>query len=625
MMRYLKCFVAVVIAAACAAAYAAESGGAVATKATVAEMAKLLPDGAAVIVAGRSIDECVGGLSSFAASIEPRAAMMINSQMLLRQFAVDTGDGGGVDTAGAMGLALTFRPDDEPSAITFVPLADVQAWRAGWGDSIKKDEGEAFEYVEGMYGDRNYFTVKNGFAVFAETSEEIDGWSKGLETPLSQARKQSFEKALEEMPLAVVVSMGAIKTAYPDMITDLEGKMEEAFASAPQSAGVQGKVLAKLLVRVAGDFFDSVDGAVAGMNPTEDGLTVSVEVMTVAGSVYSGILAEQGKADLSDLRLMPAGAALAGAGGWRGDKGWQYVTDIAVEVSQAIAEDQEKAAELKDKIIKAVAQMKESGLAESSAFALLPGGEGKMFSTVGVYNSKDAAKGLDAMMAVITDMKDVMVANNFGGMKIADIEITDGEVGGTPVKIMTQTLDLSEAEPEQKKIFEAMYGDSITSYMAAKDGKVYFAQMDDGTLLADLMSGKGGADMEKISRTLQKVGSDASGVVFISLPNYMIFVSNMMSAAMNGAGPTLFDVPETSVYTAMSAKFSQAGAKGMFYLPVEEMLAAKAVFQQAMSQSAGMGFDEDEESSTESDLEEEVIIEDDAPMESGDSTEAAPE
>ena len=603
------------VTTAMAACAAAAEDTATAAKSGPAELLKLVPDDAFLVVGTRSISECEEGLKAFVSNIVPEGMGESLKGQVLKSFVNDTGDGGGLDSSGAMAMALLADENQEVSAIVFVPITDYDAWREAWGESVKKDEGETYEYVESYFGGRSYFVRKEGYIAFSEGAEELDAWSKALATPLSQGRRAQLEKAMNDAPLALEVSVATVHRLFPEAASELESSLAGMGMGATLAGpAAQWQSMVKIFAKAVEDVLAGIDEDTLRATPSAEGLVISGELSAIKGSVFGDIFSQQTSVDISDLSLLPAGAVMVGAGGLRGEAVWKYLTDLNVEVVKAAAATPEEAEAGEKAVRDNMELIRSTGLGENAVGGLVAR-TGSFGAIAAVYRAKDAAKALDALVKAASDPKANPVmskAGLFGSVKAGDVKITEETIEGIPVKVITQTLDTSEAGPDGQQMIEKMFGSEIVSRLAAKDGRLYLTSMEDGQLMQELLKGGGGVDIEKVKKSIDAVGGDVSGVCLLSVPGFFV---NVMGAKRGfGAGAPELEgvtVPTTSQYAGVGVSFGSNMARFTISVPMEEILAVKAIFSQVASQ----GFEEMEEepaapASTDSMLEDEGSGED---------------
>ena len=176
-----------------------------------------------------------------------------------------------------------------------------------------------------------------------------------------------------------------------------------------------------------------------------------------------------------------------------------------------------------------------------------------------------------------------------GGMPVAKVAISDETIDNTPVKVFDRQLETSTAQPMMRQMAKMMQGFFVTR-LAAKDDRLYVATGKSPAAMGDILGAKKGApgrlDEAKIQKSMDGLGKDLSGLVLVSLPDYMAWaMSFAMPGAANAATP---EVPATSRFTAAGVRFDGSTAEGKLYVPTEQIRAASMVVQQTMMRARPM-------------------------------------
>mgnify|MGYP001388118368 CR=1 FL=1 len=579
------CVGAVGLVVVCLALIAAQA------QAADADFLNLIPDEAAIVVAAKSANAYRTGLESFLNQIEPSAYASMGDP--LSTFISDTGDGGGLDTEAPVGMALIFKAKDaaagmgggaDVTMVFLVPVSNIETWRNSWSGAIGKDEDGVYEYLEGFYGGRTYFVEKGAYIVFGDNVDAIGRYGKSVEAAVSGARRDSLAKALSGGTIVANVSVAGLRKSYPTLGADMERTIAMMGAMMLPGQGEKGAAIADTYSRIAQDMLSGIDEIYAAATVDASGIMIKAELQAAEGSVIYNIISQQAKVDIEGLYAMPAGSAFAGCGGVQGDAAWDYLGDIYKKLMSGMADTPEEAEKIGQEAASAIEKFRAAGLGQSAAFAILPGTD-KLFTTVAAHKTADATKALDTFV-------DTMANDNFNivglkmmaasGIKAGPIEVTDETIDSTPVKVMSQALDLTNTPEMQQQMFKKMFGDKIVTRLAAKGDMLYISVNDDGSALAKMLSGADRIDAEKVKRSLPGGADGATGAMVVSVGDYMAWIFSI--APMPGGNVGSYVVPATDKYLAVRTSVSGGTARMIVTIPTEQILAGKNVLGQMMSQ-----------------------------------------
>lgn len=569
-----------------------------------ADLMKNVPDSALLILTARDLAEGRDALGAFIDEIQP--GMSQSLQSVIDMFVNDTGDGGGLDPKGAFAFALVPTGEDKINSFIFMPITDPAAWRAAWGESIAKDEGEKYEYLDSGR-EQFYFKALNGFVVFSDKAETLDVLSAS-KAPLSSRRVDAITKAFSKSPMALDASIAALRAARPTLIEDMrKGIMEFAGQMSRMTGQVQAEAAGKAYSRIATDLVTGLDEIVAGLAPSAEGLKIAADVTTVKGQVLNSIFAEQRPVDMKGIEILPASSFAFGAVSFTGENTWNYLTDFytmmlpgAASTDSSIASTDASVASTASEMVspEAAAEMKavmqrarDLNLGQDAVFSIFKSDKSQ-FAVAGYHKATDGQKALQLAVDAVSspnlaNIRRAWLKEAKPGMSFGEPQVSDAKIDGIDGKSITVPIDYSGVEPQLRGMIEKMFGDSFDYLLAARDDRLYFSFEGGPEALKALMDPSAATapriDMKKVQASLDATDGKPTSVIFLSLPDYALWMLSMVSPS---ASKIDVNIPESPRFMSITTSFNDGNALVNLDVPMEQIRGIEAVFiANAMAQS----------------------------------------
>lgn len=592
-----------------------------------AESLKLVPDDAIVVISVPGITEFADSVSLFADAVAPGSSANI-SEGLAKFYTFNTGVRDGLDgqaPAAAFLLLGETAPSEstdpviaeegslegegepgpqehpgplegvKPFFVIVLPLADEATWRSAMGERILKDEGDAYEQIAGAFGPDAYFTIRDGHVVAAENAEALDEWSELLAEGLSGGRAGRIESALQRAPLCVEVSLATLLRTKPEILDVLSARAIDV-GMANAHAGPHKQMLF-VYTKMLRDVADDIETILIEVNPSTSGISLAMNLDAVEGSLFANIFAAQRASDLSALEEIPERSFLFGTMGLDAEPLLDYFMDLNKEILQAVAgdaspEDMESALASYNAIME---DSRRLGLFQNASFAAMKA-DGAGLEILATYKTDDPAEAVEMLSSGMQSVYSNPVGLKMGalsGLAPQPPEMSEETIATRQVKVIKQALGGEDADPQILKAVEVIYGNPMTTRIAAGDDRMILTIGGDGTLMREILEGpQARISTDVIARSLASLSAEASCVVLASVPDLMMFGMSI-GMAMGGDMPEMppLELPGASKLLAAAASFDGATARLELNVPIEQINAAKMAFMQAMmmQMQQGMG------------------------------------
>lgn len=597
-----------------------------------AEVLKLVPDDAVMVISVPGTGQLAESVSFFADAVAPGSSDNLSEQvakfytfntgvrdgldgeapaaiiLLLRETAAPEGADDGAVRApsvpviaedGSMEIVVEPVPQEQPEPmegvepifIIILPLADEATWRAAMGERILRDEGDAYEQIAGAFGPDAYFTIRDGHVVAAENAEALDEWSGLLAVGLSSGRAGKIESALGRAALCVELSLETLLRLQPEILDLFDAAVSDMVDAADDDESIGGPsrremvlIYATMLRGVAAD----VKTLLVEVNPSTSGISLAMNLDAVEGSLFGEIFAAQRAIDLSALEEVPERSFLFGAMGLGYEPLEDYFTAFYKKLLLSMApdatpEDIESAMASYNTIMEGSQRL---GLLENVSFAAMKGEDAglEILATYKTDSPAEAVEMISSGMQSVYGNPVGLKMGAFSGLAPQPPEMSEETIATRQVTVIKQFLGGEETDPFIVKVVEAVYGNPMTTRMAAGDGRLLLTLGGSGALMQEMLEGaQAHMSADVVARSLSSLSAEASCVMLASVPDLMMFgMSIGMAAEGNAVEMPPLQLPPASQLLAGAASFDGPTARLELNVPVEQINAAKMVFMQAM-------------------------------------------